>query len=107
MSYHELAAELVWEVAQCSRFKESKAYLAAILKILLALPLGPTQHPAAIKTLRALVGRLPTIFIALQQLIPSPTCANQFAVGPAAKSRVDKRTLIQVPAPLQCTSFHF
>ena len=65
MSYHDLAAELVWEVAQCSRFKESKAYLAAILKVLLALPLDPVQHPAAIKTLRALVGRLITILVAV------------------------------------------
>ena len=60
MSYPDLAAELLWEVAQCSRYKESKAYFTAILKVLMALPLDPTQHPMAIKTLRALVGR-PTI----------------------------------------------
>ena len=54
-SYPGLASELVSEVALCTRFAESKAYLTACLKVLLALPLTD-QDPAAIKQLRALVG---------------------------------------------------
>lgn len=54
-SFPSLAAELVSEVAQCTRFKESKAYLAGIVKVLLALPLS-SQDSTAIKGLRALVG---------------------------------------------------
>jgi len=46
----------VSEVAHCTRFKESKAYLTGILKVLLALPLTG-QDSAAIKRLRALVGK--------------------------------------------------
>ena len=42
-------------MAHCTRFKESKAYLAGILKVLLALPLS-SQDSTAIKGLRALVG---------------------------------------------------
>lgn len=58
-SYPGLAAELVSEVAQCARFRESKTYLAALLKVLLTLPLT-SQHSTAIKHLiRALVGRCP------------------------------------------------
>ncbi|DBA76941.1 TPA: hypothetical protein ACH3X1_009536 [Trebouxia sp. C0004] len=53
-SYPGLAAELVSEVAQCTRFRESKTYLAALLKVLLSLPLT-SQDSAAIKRLRALV----------------------------------------------------
>jgi len=57
-SYPGLAAELVSEVAQCTRFRESKTYLAALLKVLLTLPLT-SQDSTAIKRLRALVGRCP------------------------------------------------
>lgn len=61
MSYPGLAEELVREVWQCSRCKDSKAYLMATLKVLLALPLDPNPDPAAIKRLRALVGRFTTL----------------------------------------------
>lgn len=44
------------EVAQCTRFRESKTYLGALLKVLLTLPLT-SQDSTAIKRLRALVGK--------------------------------------------------
>ena len=56
-SYPWLAAELISEVAVCTKFKDSKTYLTALLKVLLALPLTGSD-PAAIKQLRALVGKL-------------------------------------------------
>ena len=54
-SFPVLAAELLSEVAECTRFKESKLYLAGVLKVLLALPLD-SRDVAAIKQLRALAG---------------------------------------------------
>lgn len=68
-SYPDLAAELVREVADCTKYKDSKTYQVALLKVLLALPLDPTQHPAPIKALRALVGRLPQHAHALCHLL--------------------------------------
>lgn len=91
----------MWEVAQCSRFKESKAYLAAILKALPALPLDPTQHPDAIKTLRALVGRLTTIRIAIYQLFPAPTHANQLAADPAETAKLTRESASKSPSGAQ------
>ena len=43
-------------MAQCTRFRESKTYLGALLKVLLTLPLT-SQDSTAIKRLRALVGK--------------------------------------------------
>ncbi|KAL3162049.1 hypothetical protein ABBQ38_009115 [Trebouxia sp. C0009 RCD-2024] len=60
-SYPDLAAELVREVADCTKYKDSKTYQVALLKVLLALPLDPTQHPAPIKALRALVGQVSSL----------------------------------------------
>ena len=83
-SYPELAAELVREVAECSKYKESKTYLAALLKVLLALPLDPTQHPAPIKTL---VGEPPPAcshavrHLLLQYLCPYEAAVQQYVTA--------------------------
>lgn len=60
-SFPDLAAELLSEVWQCTKFRESKAYLTGILKVLQALPLN-SEPPAAIKRLRALAGKTSRLF---------------------------------------------
>lgn len=79
-SFPVLAAELLSEVTECTRYKESKLYLAGVLKVLLVLPLDG-RDVAAIKQLRALAGWF-ALFVLLAVLpipvlvIPVRTAVN-------------------------------
>ena len=56
-------------MALCTRLDESKAYLTACLKVLLALPLA-AQDPGAIKQLRAFVGKVSLVHVEMYDTHP-------------------------------------
>lgn len=82
-SYSTLAAEVLSEVAECTRYKESKTYRAALVKVLLALPLDGRDVPA-IKQLRAFAGGLLLSMLSCAAIICNLCYGGWFSSGCAA-----------------------